>query len=228
MEFFGIETNIACLGDDKFWTCGDSSTMTLYSINEGSVQIVNSIKTKSRKNPTDIIITRDGRLVYTDYKTKTVNILISEKNYELIRLKTWRPQSVCTSSCGDLLVSMESDDKKQSKVVRYNVYKETNTYSFAAEKQKIQLVDKGLPFYSSGSSDKYICENKNHDICVSDCGAKAVVVVSQAGKRRFRYTGYTSAPNSKPLNPRGTTTDSQSHILIADHDNYKGCQIGQY
>ncbi|XP_062620410.1 uncharacterized protein LOC134281985 [Saccostrea cucullata] len=219
MEFFGIETNIACLGYDEFWKCGESNTMSLYRIKQGSVLNIKSIKTKSRKNPTDIAIARDGYLLYTDYQSKTVNILC-EKDYVLIKLKTWRPQAVCTSSAGDVLVTMESDDKTQSKVVRYNVFIERTPHPFAGEKQNIQFDDKGLPLYSSRCSDKYICENNNHDICVSDCGAKAVVVVNQAGKRRFKYTGIFSGPDSKPFNPKGITTDSQCNILIADHDNF--------
>ena len=57
------------------------------------------------------------------------------------------------------------------------------------------------------------------DSCVADCGAGAVVVVSAAGKLRFRY-----APSSTPRGsfyPRGITTDSRANILTSDYDKYR-------
>ncbi|XP_062608118.1 E3 ubiquitin-protein ligase TRIM71-like [Saccostrea cucullata] len=83
--------------------------------------------------------------------------------------------------------------------------------------------DKGKPLYLSGPfwmGSMYITENRNLDICVADSEAKAVVVVNQAGKLRFRYTGHTPAPKNEPFSPRGITSDSQSHILTADGNNH--------
>ncbi|XP_062604637.1 E3 ubiquitin-protein ligase TRIM45-like [Saccostrea cucullata] len=170
--------NLACLSNEEIWTSGDSKTMKLFSINQGSR--LKSIRTKSGNNPLNIAMTKSGDLVYTDDKFRTVNIVKNEILEEVIRLHKWKPLGVCSTSSGELLVIMDSDDDKQTKVVRY---------SGSTEKQTIQFDDKGQPLYSSGSFlIRYITENRNHDICVADDGAKAVVVVYQAGKLRFRYT----------------------------------------
>ncbi|XP_062598793.1 uncharacterized protein LOC134260230 [Saccostrea cucullata] len=203
----GDLNNMACLSDKNIWTNGYDSTMELYSINQGS--LLKSMTTKSGNEPEVIAVTKSGDLVYTDYKDRTVNIVKNEKIEEVIRLQNWRPRGVCSTSSGDLLVIMHSDDYKQGKIVRY---------SGSTEKQTIQFDDKGKPLYSTDGFYRFITENRNFDICVSETGLEAIVV-NQAGKLRFRYPGHTPAPKNKTFNPRGITTDSQSHILIADHNN---------
>ncbi|XP_062620414.1 uncharacterized protein LOC134281988 [Saccostrea cucullata] len=197
--------SVTCLRDEEIWTGGYDNIMKLYNL-QG--ELLKSIQTKSRKVPYDIAVTKSGDLVHTDGDTRTVNIVKGKEIEELIRLQGWKPINICSTSSGELLVTMDSDDDKQSKVVRYSGF---------TEKQSIQFDDHGKPLYSSGDL-KCISENRNLDICVADNRDKAVVVVNPAGKLLFRYTGHPSA-NKKSFDPVCITTDSQSQILTVDGDN---------
>ncbi|XP_061177480.1 uncharacterized protein LOC133186273 [Saccostrea echinata] len=203
---YGDLRSATCLSDEEIWTRGYDKIMKLYNL-QG--KLLKSIQTKSGNIPYDIAVLRSGDLVHTDPETNTVNLVKNKQIQEVIRLQGWRPYNICSTSSGDLLVIMVSDDDKQSKVVRYSGFK---------EKQTIQFDSKGQPLYSTDNL-KYINENRNLDICVADFDARAVVVVNQAGKLRFRYTGHPST-YKQPFYPTGITTDSQSQILTADFINH--------
>ncbi|XP_052680759.1 uncharacterized protein LOC128161506 [Crassostrea angulata] len=216
-----IIRNVTCLNEDRIWTSGRTNEIQCFNL-KGS--LLQTITTKSEKFPNDIAVDSNGDLLYSDWKNRTVNKVKNGQTEELIKLHGWRPYNLCVTSTGDLLLTMYCDDETQSKVVRY---------SGSTEKQTIQFDDEGKPLYSGNITIKYITENRNHDICVTDFWAGAVVVVNQDGKLRWRYTGHpsftknryrctghSSVTKNQPFRPRGITTDSQSRILTADKDNH--------
>nr|XP_022288828.1 uncharacterized protein LOC111100937 [Crassostrea virginica] len=200
--------SVTCIDEEEIWTSGVIADIKCFNT-QGVLQ--KTIKTKSGSWPGDIAVYSDGALVYSDWRTRTVYKVKNDQTEEIIRLQGWRPFNLYVTSTGDLLVTIYSDDKTQSKVVRY---------SGSTVKQTIQFDDDRQPLYSGNICSKYITENRNLDICVADWEAGAVVVVNQAGKLRFRYTGPPSSTKKKPFKPVGITTDSQSHILTADSDNH--------
>lgn len=207
-EYEGFDNElqgVAFLSEKEIWACGNENDyISLYNLQGEEIKCV---YTKSGNMPWDIAVTKLGELLYTDAKERTLNIFINSDIQEVIRLESdWIPRNLCCTSSGDILVIMDSNDAKQSKVVRY---------AGAIEKQVIQFNETGERLYSS-SSFKYICENKNLDICVADKVENAVVVVSHSGLLRFIYTGHSSQMS---FNPVGIATDSTCLILVVDHDH---------
>nr|XP_022313999.1 uncharacterized protein LOC111118706 isoform X2 [Crassostrea virginica] len=199
--------SVSCLSDSELWTCGyNDNILRLYNL-QG--ELLRSVQTKSGNKPYDIAVIQSGGLVYTDYLDRSINLVSGTQIQTLITLGGWRPHNLCRTSSGDLLVIMTSNDGKLTKVVHY---------SGSTEKQTIQWDNQGKPLYSPGYR-KYLSENRNSDICVADNGAGAVVVVSAAGKLRFRYTGPPSTPG-EPFCPLGITTDSQGNILMS-YNNHR-------
>ncbi|XP_078312579.1 uncharacterized protein LOC111133699 [Crassostrea virginica] len=194
---------VSCLSDEEIWTRGNDKNLKLYN-QRG--KLLKSVQTISGNSPDDIAVICSGDLVYTDRNDRSISLVRNAQVQTLIKLQGWSPRGVCSTTSHDMLISMESDDKKESKIVRY---------SGSTEKQIIQWDEQGHPLYSNRHYFKYLCENGNLDICVADNAAGAVVVVSDAGKLRFRYTGNPSNPQ-KAFFPYDITTDSQNRILIAE------------
>ena len=148
-------------------------------------------------------VTQSGFLIYTDKDKKVVNrMTLNNKIIEIVRTVDWEPISVHSSYLnGDILVGVKYEE--EAKVIRYN--------KTGQEIQTIQMDSKDESLYRD---PHYITENINGDICTSDYGKQAVVVVDEAGEHRFSYTG-------KKANffPWGICVDTLGHILVCDECN---------
>lgn len=85
---------------------------------------------------------------------------------------------MCVTSTGDLLVTMYSDDKTKSKVIRY---------SGSTEIKTIQYDKEFKPLNWENAKIKYIAENRSHDVCIVDFEAAAVVVVNEERELKWIY-----------------------------------------
>ena len=139
-------SNVSCPSDEEIWTSGDNEIMKLYNMKG---ELLKTIQTKSGNMPADIAVTRSGGLVYTDRRDRSINLVSGTQIQTLITLWGWKPDGLCSTSSGDLLVIVTSDDEEQTKVLRY---------SGSREKQTIQRDDQGNPLYTS---DNYIKKHRN-------------------------------------------------------------------
>ncbi|XP_065938120.1 tripartite motif-containing protein 2-like [Magallana gigas] len=146
-------------------------------------------------------VTQDGDLIYTDRNNKFINRITQLGNTitEFIKTGDWGTISVHSSHInGDLLVGMRKYN--EGKITRYN---KTGT-----EIQNIKRDDKGQKLYWY---PRYITENINGDVCVSDYNNDVVVVVDKSRQHRFSYKGQGSK-----FSPLGLCTDVLGHILVCD------------
>lgn len=146
--------SLSCLDQEEIRACGHDNMIRLYNLQGDQIK---SIQTKSGKKPGNIAVTRKGDLVYTDLDT--VNIMKNTHIKKIVTCWGWRPFGVTCTSSGGLLVVMDSDDYKHTRIVRYSGSTPLNW---------IEIDDNGQPLFSPGRYIRYISENKNHDICVSD------------------------------------------------------------
>nr|XP_022314466.1 uncharacterized protein LOC111119003 [Crassostrea virginica] len=146
-------------------------------------------------------VTDEENLIYADRVMKVINKITEDKIIKnFTKTGDWEPLSIHSSRInGDILVGMIREG--EAKVTRYN--------RTGREIQNIQKDNKGETLYVH---PHYITENINGDICTSDIGKHAVVVVDGLGNYRFSYEG-----NERNISPYGICTDTNGRILVCDY-----------
>lgn len=151
-------------------------------------------------------INKDGELFFIDIEFEIIKISKDMKSTEIFLKRpysnwNWRPHCVYLSaSTSDLLVGMYDEKFHTGKVSRYNM-----------DRQQTQTIEGDKAGHNLYKDPRYITENNNGDVIVSD--NDMIVVTDCQGKHRFSYTGHTAGSELKPL---GISTDALSHILVCD------------
>lgn len=112
----GLE-NLVCLREKEIWISGLDSIVELYNVHG---KLTKSITTPSGRPPFNLAVTKSGDLVYTDYDDRTVYVVRNMHIETLIKLRGWKPRALCSTSSDDLLVIMDDDNGKHTKIIRYS------------------------------------------------------------------------------------------------------------
>uniref|UniRef100_K1PGT2 Brain tumor protein n=1 Tax=Magallana gigas TaxID=29159 RepID=K1PGT2_MAGGI len=194
--------HISCVTSDRVWISYRDHLMlintkgdTLYSLNKLS-NYSDGFHTVNKEN--ELIFIGNGCITKLSRDMKTATTFIETKD------SPWRPRCVyCSPSTGDLLVGVYRylEEKETGKVTRYN--------QIGKLTQTVFTDNTGNNLYKS---QRYITENNNGDVVVSDINI-GVVVTDCVGRHCFSYTGH---PPEIGLIPYGICTDVLSHILVCD------------
>ena len=120
---------VACVGGAEAWIYGDNKTITRIDIH-GAVR--DTVTTTCLYWPGGISVTRERELIYSDFNSRTVNIVRHGKSETLITTpQDWRPGSVSCTRSRDILVHVYKgiDPQRKNKIIRYqgqNIKQEIN------------------------------------------------------------------------------------------------------
>ncbi|XP_062610179.1 uncharacterized protein LOC134271960, partial [Saccostrea cucullata] len=147
-------------------------------------------------------VTQNGDVIYIDSHGNIIKRSKDKVKTTLIpNTSPWVSYCVYSSPfTGDLLVGILNTDTETGQVNRYN-----NTGEHI---QTLHPNNTGQEVYRY---PRYITENRNGDVIVSDL--LCVVVTDSRGRYRFSYP---RPPSGLRLDPRGICTDALSHILLCD------------
>lgn len=108
------------------------------------------------------------------------------------------------ASPGYILVVLNSNDYKNTKFIRN---------SGSTDKQTIQFNNKEKPMYSYGSYYRYIKDNKNFYMCMSDGRARSVL---KAQELRLTCTVHQLLNGNNSIS-NGIITDSRNRIVTVEY-----------
>lgn len=192
--------DLAITDDNKVWMGGHSKELKLFDL-QGNLHRTVHITCIGL-----FLCVHNNHVVYSDFADKSVKIKPdSNVVVTMFTTKDWNPSGLTRTGSGDLLVCLQLGD--HSKVVRYS--------STGTVLQSIQYDSYGQPLYES---PKYIAENVNGDVIVTDWKKNAVIAVNRLGI--YRYSFLWKEGKSFVCS---VATDLVGHVLVTDFLGIKMC-----
>ncbi|XP_062614898.1 tripartite motif-containing protein 2-like [Saccostrea cucullata] len=148
--------------------------------------------------PYGLAVMKDGSLIYSGGFNHFIHRLSLNKQFTKLINTEYEPTGLLCIRSGDIIVCIGS-------------YVTARVVKYSSSGTKIQEFKKDQYMEKLFTDPKFICENVNDDICVSDQGN--VIVLTKTGQLRFKYDGKVWSI----FQPYGVATDSLGHILIADN-----------
>ena len=201
-----IPRRIACQGSSLVWVSGIDDVIEAWVLQDGSC-VTDIFKTRSARRPTDLAMSPKGRVVYSDHYKRKILKWVKGRIKVVLQFKKWRPLGICYTSGGELIVGPSNREYSQKKIRRY---------LGRSLRQEIQYDKEGRSVFTPGDLALFVEENKNSDLCVSDCQARIVLVMDRCGGVRTRYGG---GHVGDKFNPGCLATDSSCRVLVIDTGN---------
>lgn len=190
--------DMAVTDDNKVWIGGESKELKLFDLN-GNLNHTTSISFIGM-----FICIHNKQVVYSDGQNYAVKKICQDDTVVTMFTTGDRtPRGITSTASGDILLCLHKDDKH--KVVRYN-----NTGTVL---QEIQYDSECQPLYTDA---RYITENINGDIIVTDWKKKSAIAVDRLGIFRFSYSG-----NASNFLACSVTNDFFGHVIITDFSGGK-------
>ncbi|XP_062618792.1 uncharacterized protein LOC134280406 [Saccostrea cucullata] len=201
-----VPRRLACFGSSEVWISGIDDVIEGWNMEE-EFAVKDIFQTGSGRRPTDLTVDFKGRLMYSDHYQRKIFKRKNRHVKEVMCFRKWRPSGICYTSKGELLIGLSNKNYSKKLIRRYFGRKCI---------QEIHFDENGIPFFKPGDLAIFVEENKNTDICVTDCQAKSVLVFDESGSVRFKYSGSHVIAEFKP---GCLATDSLYHIFIVDTGN---------
>ncbi|XP_078331252.1 uncharacterized protein LOC144625071 [Crassostrea virginica] len=144
----------------------------------------------------------------------------------LITLRMWIPLCLCSTSSGDLLVTMTSDDWEQTKVARYSGSKEKQSIHAVVAVSaagKFRFTYTGPPFSPRESFYPFgITTDSWGNILTTDGSKRRIHIIDQDGYF-IRYIHYCGLQV-----PLGLCVDSRDNLFVTDRNTGKVVKLQYY